>query len=257
MLKRNLFLVLIGVFLAGCSTVYNAATGHNEFIMVSTPEEVSMGKSAHQGVPQANTLSTDQTVISRINTIGQRLARFSDRQDYPYNFYVIEQDDLNAFTVPGGNVYIYSGLVKKLKTDDQIASVLAHEIGHCAARHTIKKFQAALGYNLIGGLVLSALQVDSGTKQLAAMGSNTVMGLVFSAYGRQDEYQADQLGVKYMALAGYDPRGSIEALEVLRNEMKNDRKVPLILRSHPYLEDRIEQVKKEIINLRVKYVKPS
>ncbi len=233
--------------------MYNSATGHNEFIMIPTSEEVAMGRTTHQSIIRQNKLSTDQALIERVNTIGQKLARISDRQDYKYYFFVIEADDLNAFTTPGGNIYIYTGLLKKLTTDDQIASVLAHEMGHCAARHTIKKFQASLGYNLIGNLILNQLQMGQYAKQLTVLGSGAVMSLVFSAYSRHDEYEADRLGVKYMVLAGYDPVGSVQALEVLKREIKNDKQTPLILRSHPYLEDRIELVKKEIINVRARY----
>lgn len=233
--------------------MYNPATGRNEFIMVPTSEEVAMGRTAHQGIIRQNKLSTDQAVINRIQTIGQKIARISDRQDYKYNFFVIEADDLNAFTTPGGNIYIYTGLIKKLTTDDQIASVLAHEMGHCAARHTIKKFQAALGYDLVGNIIFSQLQMGQYTKQLTVLGSSAIMSLVFSAYGRRDELEADRLGIKYMILAGYNPIGSVQALEVLKNENKNDRKTPLILRSHPYLDDRIEQAKKEIINAQARF----
>jgi len=144
----------------------------------------------------------------------------------------------------GGNIYIYAGLIEKFSTDDQIASVLAHEIGHCAARHTVKKFQAALGYQLIGGILLSQVD-DAQTKQIAGLSSNAVMSIVFSSYGRKDEYEADRLGVKYMSLAGYDLNGTIEALEIIKKEAKGPD-VPLILRSHPHLGDRIVAVKRKI-----------
>lgn len=237
--------------------MYNSATGRNEFIMIPTSEEVAMGRSAHQGILRQNKLSTDPALVARINAIGQRLARISDRQDYKYNFFVVEADDLNAFTTPGGNIYIYTGLIKRLTSDDQIASVLAHEMGHCAARHTIKKFQAGLGYDFIGNIIFSQLQMGQYAKQLAVLGSSAVMSLVFSAYSRHDEFEADRLGVKYMVLAGYKPTGAIEALQVLKSQDKNDHKTPLILRSHPYLDDRIEAVKKEIINVRAKFPKSS
>ena len=252
MLKK-IFIVIFIICLTGCATIYNSATGHNEFIMIPTSEEVAMGRSAHQGIIRQNKLSTDEALVARINSIGRRLARISDRQDYKYNFFVVEADELNAFTTPGGNIYIYTGLIKKLSTEDQIASILAHEMGHCAARHTIKKFQAALGYDLIGNIIFSQLQMGQYAKQFAVLSSSSVMSLVFSAYSRHDEYEADRLGVKYMVLAGYNPVGSIEALQVLQTEAKNDRKMPLILRSHPFLNDRIEAVKKEIVNVRTKF----
>jgi predicted Zn-dependent protease len=252
--KLLLFVLLSAVLCLGCTTMYNSATGRNEFIMISTTEEVQMGRNIHETIMSQNRVSTDRELVSRINKIGQRLARISDRQDYTYNFFVIESDELNAFTVPGGNIYIYTGLIKKLTTDDQIAFVLAHEMGHCAARHTTKKFQAAMGYNLIGNILLSRVQEGS-MRQVASLSSGAIMNLVFSAYGRHDEYEADRLGVKYLYLAGYDPQAAMESLGVLQREMQNDRSTPLILRSHPYLDDRIEAVKKEIASGQSKFSK--
>jgi predicted Zn-dependent protease len=161
-----------------------------------------------------------------------------------YKFFVVDKDEMNEFTTPGGNIYIFTGLLNKLKTDDELAFVLAHEVSHGAAKHTVKKFQAAMSYQLIGNILLS--QVSEGTQRIAGMTSGAVMSLVFSAYGRQDEYQADRLGIKYMYLAGFDTQGSIGALTVLKNEAKETGKVPLILRTHPYLEDRIKMVQSEI-----------
>jgi len=246
-----LILEIVCLGLAGCTT-YNAATGRHEFIAISTTEEISLGQAIHEEILKENTLSEDAARLEKVKTIGSKLAQVSDRQDYVLTFHVIEKDELNAFTTPGGNVYFYAGLMDKLKTDDQIAFVLAHEIGHGAARHTIKKFQAALGYNLIGSLILSQLNLEDQSKELAVLGSGALMSVVFSAYGRQDEYEADRLGVKYMYLAGYDPQAAIESLEVLKSESHGSY-VPLILRSHPYIDDRIEAVKKEMSTVKYQY----
>ncbi len=241
-LVLNLF-VLFTVM--GCASLgtYNPATGRKEFIFISTPEEVSLGNDLHQQLSQQFKISDQGKDKERINRIGQRLARVSDRQDYTYQFFLIEKDEMNAFTTPGGRIYVFSGLINKLTSDDQIASVLAHEIGHCAARHTIKKFQAALGYNLIGSIILG--QVGEGAKEIASMSTNMVMNIVFSAYGRRDEYEADRLGIKYLHQAGYDPDATIVTLQTLQRESKGVG-APTVLRSHPHIPDRIEAAKREI-----------
>ena len=243
-IKLYFFFVL---FAAGCGTVgtYNPATERKELIFIPTDYEVQMGKQIHQQITAQYKFSTRADAVARVERIGQKVSQVSDRQDFEYHFYLIEKDELNAFTVPGGNVYIFSGLLDKLHSDDEIAAVLGHEVGHCAARHTIKKFQAAMGYNLLGDLVLSRVAKDATARQLASMSSNAVMQLVFSAYGRQDEYQADHLGLKYMDLAGYKLEGMLQTFEVLKNASKGPRP-PLILQTHPYIEDRITAVKKEI-----------
>jgi len=232
--------------LSGCASLgtYNPATGRNEFIFISTPEEISLGNDVHQKLTREFKFSNQMAKTERVRRIGQRVAQVSDRQDYQYHFFLIEKDEINAFTTPGGNIYLFSGLMDKLATDDQIAFVMAHEIGHCAARHTVKKYQAALGYNLIGSIVLGQVGGEK-AREITSMSSNVVMNLVFSAYSREDEYEADRLGVKYLRSAGYDPKASIVTLEILQKESKNVGG-PLVLRSHPHLPDRIEAVKKEI-----------
>lgn len=252
LVKRTGLLTLFAFFVCGCSTLYNTATGRNEFIFISTPQEISMGKTIHQQISATEKISTDDARVARIERIGRKLAQISDRQDYQYHFYLIDKNDLNAYTTPGGNIYFYTGLYDKLRSDDEIAAVLAHEIGHCAARHTVKKFQAGLGYDLLSTLALEVINVDRPTKQLAAMTSGAVMSLVFSAYSRRDENEADKLGLKYMQLAGYNLQGMIKTLEVL-NDADKGGKTPLILRSHPYTKDRIESVKKEIPEIQAQF----
>ncbi len=239
-------LLSVVFLLSGCASLgtYNPATGRNEFIFISTPQEISLGNDVHQKLTDEFEFSDQTAKAEKIRRIGRALAKVSDRQDYEYHFFFVEKDELNAFTTPGGNIYIFSGLAEKLKTDDQIASVLAHEIGHCAARHTVKKYQAALGYNLVGGIVLGQVGGEK-AQEIASMSSNMIMNLVFSKYGRQDEYEADRLGVKYLRLAGYDPKASIETLEILQKESK-DPGGPTVLRTHPHLPDRIRAVKEQI-----------
>ena len=243
---------MLGVaFSSGCMS-YNVATGRNEFIAISTPEEISMGRAAHEDILKRYKLSQDPGKVERVDLIGRRLAQISDRQDYRYHFYLVEKDEMNAFTTPGGNIYFFTGLYDKLSTDDEIASVLAHEMGHCAARHTVKKFQAAMGYNLIGTIIFEGLMKGNRARDVAALGTGAVMNLVFSAYSRNDEYEADRLGVKYMYLAGYDLHAIIATFTILKQAAKGAHP-PLILSTHPYLDDRIKEVEKEIEAVKSKY----
>lgn len=240
------FSLLLVLFLSGCASLgtYNPATGRNEFIFISTSEEIALGQDVHRQLTKEFTLSNRTADIDRVRRIGRRLAQVSDRKDYQYHFYLIEKDEMNAFTTPGGNIYVFSGLLDKLTEDNQVASVLAHEIGHCAARHTIKKYQAALGYNLIGSIIMGQIGGESAQK-IVSMSSNALMNIVFSAYGRKDEYEADRLGIKYLHMAGHDPQATVTTLEILQKESKGAG-APLVLRSHPHLADRITAAKKEI-----------
>jgi len=243
--SQRFFILFLFVFFFGCASfgTYNPATERNEVIFISTPAEVSMGREIHSKILSELEISTDTQKTQRLNRIGTNVASASDRQDYEYKFYLIENEQLNAFTTPGGNIYFYSGLFNKLKRDDEIAAVLAHEIGHCAARHTVKKYQASLGYNIIGSI--ASVFLGPQIRDIASMTSDAVMNLVFSAYSRHDEYEADRLAVKYLAVSGYDLNGMLSVLNTLKSESNADRGL-LILRSHPYLEDRIKEVKQQI-----------
>ncbi len=246
--------ILIGLMVCGCAGIltgcqtlgtYNPATDRREIVLLSTEAELAMGQEVHQKIMSEYTLAQNAISKARLNTIGQRLARVSDRQDYTYQFFLLDNDELNAFTTPGGRIYFLTGLFDQLGSDDAIAAVIAHEIGHCAARHIAKKFQAALGVNLVSSLIFQHAKLTDRVRQIAGMSSNTVMSLIFSAFSRQDEYEADSLAVKYLHLAGYDPNGMIEAFEFLFKESKGPQ-MPLWMRTHPYLEDRIGRVKDQI-----------
>jgi len=231
----------------GCASLgtYNPATGRSELIFIPPSQEVAMGEELHEKMRAEMDIVETGAEAERTNRIGQRVAQTAERQDYPYHFYLVRDDQLNAFTIPGGRIYIFTGLVDRLETDDEIASVLGHEIGHGTGRHTVKKFQAAVGYDLVGGVVLSQLGLSAQVEHIVSLSSNAVMSIVFSAYGRQDEYEADQLGLRYMRRAGYDPEAMIKTFRVLESA-SGDGGPPLFLRSHPYLGDRIKKVREQI-----------
>ena len=249
---RTVGICLVAFLFSGCAGLgaYNPATGKNEVIFLSTKEEIALGRQSHTEFMEEIALSKDSVLWEQINRIGPRLAQVSDRQDYSYQFYLVEGDDLNAFTTPGGNIYVYTGLMRALKTDDRIAGVIAHEIGHCAAKHVAKKFQKALGYNLIYSIALTA--AGDGNRQLVESGSGALMKLAFSAYSRKDEYEADRLGVKYTTLAGFNPHGLIEGFQILQSQEQGPQTLT-ILRTHPQTKDRITALKNEVALAAHKY----
>lgn len=235
--------ILVLTFLSsGCMT-YNAATDRNEFIYISTSQEKSMGDSYHQKIASSEKLITSGPEFDRLNRIGQKLVRVSDRQDYPYHFYLIDKDEINAFTVPGGYIYFYTGLFRQLNSDDAIAAVLAHEIGHCSAKHVVKKFQASQNYSWGKTIVLDIVSLKmpqaSLLKTLGSLSADGIMTLSMSAYGRRDELEADRLGIKYLHLAHYDLNGMIHVFEVMQAKSPRNQ-MPVFLRSHPLTSERIK-----------------
>lgn len=250
-LKTRGIILLVGSFFMstfwGCAALgtYNPATGRKEFVAISTASEVVMGDNVHQQLSSDLPLVTSGPDYQRINMIGQRLAKVSDRQDYTYSFYLIEKEELNAFTTPGGNVYFYSGLLNQLTSDDQVAAVLAHEIGHCAAKHTAKQYQAAVGYDLLQSAVLSLIKTDD-SKRLTSITTGFVIRLASAGYSRKDEIEADRISVRYMQEAGYDPKGLTAVLKLLKNAEGGGSTTWAVFKSHPDADTRIKAVEEEI-----------
>ncbi len=245
-----LFIISI---LNGCATVYNPATGKQEMIFIDTPSEVSIGRQMAPQVEARYPVYEDEELNGYVNRIGQRVASVSDRQDLAYHFKVVDDDSFNAFTIPGAFIYVNRGLLKLIHSDDELAAVLGHEIGHVAARHTVKQIQAQMGYSLIMDIALGASH-----SQDLAQALNITFNLVSSGYSREDELQADRLSVRYTSRAGFDPKATLKVLGLIQELEKSDPTTMLVfVRSHPPATQRIEAVKEELGKLGVKdEVKP-
>ncbi len=250
MLKQmgiNIFVQLffIGVavsFLGGCSTEYNIVTGEQESYYYSTEKEVNIGENIARQVEKEYKLVEDPLVAQRVETIGKKIAAVCDRKDIFYHFKVIEDKDVNAVSLPGGYVYVFKGLVEKVSNDDELAVVIAHEIGHIVARHSVKKMQAMNSYTL---LRLLAIPVPQAGEVVAA--SDAVFVELLLGYGREDELLADQLGTRYAKLAGFDPHAMISFLEKLHEvDMRKPATAKNYFKTHPYVPDRIRVVKQEL-----------
>lgn len=245
--RLNDFIIyfLIALLLSGCVTIYNPATQRKETLLIDTESEVALGRNMDRDIQKRLKILRDPQMQYRLNNIGSKVVTFSDRGDLNYYFSIVKDKDLNAFAIPGGFVYVNSGLMD-ISTDDELACVLAHEIGHIAARHSVKKLQANLGYQIIMGIVLGAGGGRSMTRAI-----NIVFNLVSLGYSRQDESLADRLAVKYAIKAGFNPYAMLTFFEKLKKEA--ERKGPnfklVFLSSHPPIEERIKNVKVEIENV--------
>jgi predicted Zn-dependent protease len=229
---------LVFFFLSGCVTIDNPATGRKETLIIDTAREVSLGKDLDVGVRQKFKLYPDEIMQARLNFIGNRIARVSDRQDLAYQFRIIDDQSLNAFALPGGFIYVHKGVMQRA-SDDELAGVLGHEIGHVAARHSVKRLQANLGYQLLIGIA----QGVTG-KQYVGDALGVVFDTVNLGYSRQDEYLADRLAVRYATRAGFNPLGMVSFLEKLEKEAGGFKLV--FLSSHPPIKERIKNVREEI-----------
>jgi MAF protein len=229
-------------FLSGCSAEYNIVTGKQESFFYSTDKEVKIGQSIVKEIEKKYKLVDDLLLQKRVEDIGKKIAAVSDRKDIEYSFKVINDEEVNAVSLPGGFIYVNQGLLDMVKNDDELGGVIAHEVGHTVARHSIKKLQAIMGYSLIRIMTIPVAQNSAVTNAADLAFTEIILG-----YGREDELLADQLAVRYTKLAGYDPHGMISFLERLQ---ESKRRKPLkpksYFKTHPYVPDRIRVVKQEL-----------
>ena len=245
--NRCLSLLLIPLFFAaliifqGCiSTEYNVATRQQEIFLYSSEREAALGANIARKVREEYDISEYPAYIIRLRDIGRQVASVSDRKELSYYFYIIDEDEKNAFSLPGGYIFIYKGLMDLLDCDDELAFVLAHEIGHVVPRHHIKKMQAALGANL---LMLGSAYADSPG---FSRGVSFALAQVFTAYSREDEFMADELAVKYTKMTGFNPEAGVRVLEKLYDIQKEQIRPLSYFRTHPYTAQRIRHIKKTL-----------
>jgi predicted Zn-dependent protease len=190
-------------------------------------------------------LVNDRSALSYLNTVGRRIASQTPYGNRRWDFYIVQDDAVNAFNLPGGLVYVNSGLIREADSLDQLAGVISHEIGHGAARHGTQLMTRAYGYNLLAQLALGR---DPGqTQQILAQLVGT--GII-NDYRRDAEREADRLGVRYAYQAGYDPRGVAAFFDKLLNlRARRPSKVEQFFASHPLTEERIRIVENEAAGL--------
>ncbi|PTX99048.1 M48 family metallopeptidase [Opitutus sp. ER46] len=240
------FVPLAVAVIAGCYT--NPVTGRKSLVTATPEEEVKLGAQAFADVTKDEKVSTDPALNERVRRVGQRIARAvgNDLPGAQWEFTVFESDQVNAFALPGGKVGVYTGLLRLAATDDELATVIGHEIGHVTARHGAERMTEAQIAGGLGELGASALQTKIGDpKQLelykAAYGGLVTVGYTLP-HSRAQESEADRMGVVYAARAGYDPRAAITFWEKMVAQQKSSAGqsiVAKLLSSHPADEKRI------------------
>ena len=245
MSKILIFLIVfVSFFLAGCSPEYNLATKKEEMIYYSTDREVKLGRNIDKQLAKEKDFKPADDILlqKRVEDIGNKIVAVCDRKDISYYFKVLADEEVNAFSLPGGYVYVNKGLIEKTESDDELAAVIGHEIAHIVARHSVKRLQAALSYSLLRILTSQIPQ-----SQEVNASADYAFAQILTGYSRDDELLADKLSAKYCRLAGYDPEAMVTFLKRLQYI---NRKKPLQPRSyfktHPYVPDRIRTVKQEL-----------
>ena len=235
---RMLAAAAVAATAVACSV--NPATGERQLTLISEAQEIQMGREADQEITAQLGLYPDQSAQQYVSALGQALAAESERPDLPWSFKVVDDPIVNAFALPGGFIYITRGIMAHLSSEAELVGVLGHEIGHVTGRHSVERLSKAQLANIgLGvGMIVSPEFRQFG--DLAQMG----MGLLFLKYSRDDEREADELGVRYSLRGGYDAREMPEVFTVLKRvgEMAGAGGIPSWLATHPDPEQRRERI---------------
>src|SRR3989441_2020079 len=221
-------------------------SGHVNFF--SLEKEIAIGKSLAQEVERSSKLIDDPIVTEYVNRVGQNLVRNSDAR-VPFTIKVIDSDQVNAFALPGGFFYVYTGLILRAQEESELAGVMAHEIAHVAARHGTKN--ATKGDIVQLASIPAMIFIPYGWAGYAAyQGANFLIPMTFLKFSRDIEREADFLGLQYMYKAGYDPNSYITFFERIQaDEKRRPGTIPKVFSTHPPTPERIENSQKEIARI--------
>jgi beta-barrel assembly-enhancing protease len=231
------------------STEYNPITQQKQHVDISPQQEITLGlQSAPEMAHQFGGMSHNAAMQSEVSEIGNTIVSKTEVATTPYKFdfhLLADQKTINAFALPGGQVFITEGLLKLLPTQGEVACTLAHEIGHVAARHSAQQIaKQQLSQGLTGAAVLATYDPNDPSTQNNAAVAALVAQVVSLKFGRQDELEADKLGVRFAAKAGYDPRSMIKVMQIL--EKASSSRTPEFFSTHPNPEHRIERIQQTI-----------
>ena len=217
-------LSLAAALAAGCTTtVENPVTGKAERSVMDERSEIAEGQKEHAQVLAEYGAVKDPKLQAYVNEIGQRLAKNSHRANLEWHFTALDSDEVNAFALPGGYVYVTRGLMAYMQSDADLAGVIGHEIGHVTARHGAQRAtrQQTAGIGVLAATILGAVLESrglGGAGDLAQQVSQGVAAGYIAKYSREQESQADKLGAEYLSRVNYDPHNMVDVIEVLKNQ---------------------------------------
>ena len=242
---RLLLVSLAALLAAGCYQV--PVTGRKAMNLVDDKEVTKMSISMFDDMKKRYRVSRDKDRIEQLKRVGDRISKvvFWDMPDADWEFVVFDVPQINAFAMAGGKVGVFTGLFKIAKTDDELASVIAHEIAHVTAKHVHEKLSRELAVNTVGAVGMIG-GLAGGASGLTVNALSEVYGLTTGiggfAFDRAKEKEADYVGLMYMARAGYDPQAAVRVLEALDAQSANDPVQPAFLSTHPSHPERIIQL---------------
>lgn len=249
--SRLLAALLLVSLAAACETV--PITGRSQLNLLSEPDEIQMGIQAYKEVTSKVKVSTNTVQNAQVNRVAQRIIAAVEKPDLPWEVKVVEDNQANAFALPGGKIAVYTGILPITKDDAGLAAVIGHEVGHVIARHSAERVsQQMVAQGLGGALVSGVLGTDPQTS--AQVAGLFAQGLLLP-WGRKQESEADHIGLILMAKAGYDPRAARDLWVRMAEASKGQSRPPEFLSTHPSEATRIQQIEGWLPEA-LKYYKP-
>ncbi|MGD9332137.1 MAG: M48 family metalloprotease, partial [Desulfobacterales bacterium] len=226
-------------------------------------EEKELSKEFLAMVKSQLPMIEDPVIVDYVNAVGQKLLASLPPQPFEYHFYVVQQDVYNAFATPAGHIFIYSGLLMAMESEEELVGILAHEICHVTGRHISEKIERSKNVNklMLAGMIASILlgvATGSGDAGMAGvMGAGAGASSMMLAYGRADEEESDQIGLNTLYRAGYRGEGMVTMFEKIRSKQWfGSEEIPTYVMTHPAVESRIADINRRVQNFNQKYGQP-
>lgn len=231
--RRLLALLLLQLpLLTGCATL-----GLGGFNIISIEQEWELGREIEEELAEQLTLSRDAELTGYVRQMGQAIVARTPMGNREWRFHVVEDDAVNAFNAPGGLVYINTGLIRAAENASELAAVVAHEIGHGVARHGTQRVSQQYGVAVLAGVILG-----EDPSLLAEIAASLAAAGAMARSSREDEFEADELGIEFMADGGYHPRGMVTFFErLLEMRQREPGQVERFFASHPAMGERIDR----------------
>lgn len=243
-------IALISFFIYYFNTEQNPVTGEMQHVDISIEQEIALGlQSVPEMADQYGGLHPDENAQLYVKEVGNRLVNLTEASGSPYafDFHVLaDENTINAFALPGGQIFITAGLLKKLETEDQLAAVLGHEIGHVIGRHGAEQIsKMKLTRGLTGAAVIAAFDPDNPSEKHSAAAAVLISKVVHMKFSRDDEMESDKWSVASMIKCRYQPEAIIELMEILMEDSVGN-KHPEFFSTHTNPENRISEIQKVI-----------
>jgi beta-barrel assembly-enhancing protease len=232
----SIALVLVTLLTLNCGS---GGPGGN-FNLISLEEEWQLGQQLSQEIAGQVQLNNDPEVNAYVQQMGQRIVATTAMANLPFQFHVVNSSEVNAFAIPGGHVYVNTGLINSAGSASELAGVLAHEINHVVARHSTEQISRQYGLSILAGLVLG-----QNPGQVSEIAAQIIAGGAMARFSREAEREADELGIKAMAAAGWDPHGMPRMFQrLLEQQQREPSRLEQFFATHPAIEERIRDSQK-------------